>query len=80
VTPTNGRRSRIGGRLINLATFTGGSMTVNEAARALDVSRMTIEKWADNADLTMVIYPGGLRRITTASVRALLRKSSRTVS
>ena len=77
---TNGRRSRIGGRSIDLATFTGSSMTVNEAARALDVSRTTVEKWADNGDLVMVVYPGGLRRITAASLRALLRKSHRSVS
>lgn len=80
MTKANGRRSRVGGRLIDLATFTAAAMTVNEAARLLTVSRGTIEKWCENGDLEQLAYPGGMRRITTASVRALLRKASRTLS
>ena len=50
-------------------------MTVNEAARVLTADRRTVEKWCDNGDLEMMILPGGIRRVTTLSVRDLLRRS-----
>lgn len=71
----NGKR--IGGRHIDLDTFQESAMTVNEAARVLTVNRSTIEKWCANGDLQLLALPGGIRRVTTTSVRALLRKSTK---
>jgi excisionase family DNA binding protein len=71
---------RRGGRRIDLETFTEPMMTVNEAARVLTADRRTVEKWCENGDLVLRVLPGGMRRITTASVRELLRKSEQRAS
>lgn len=47
-------------------------MTTSEAAKALEVTTQTIQRWCDSGRLEVIIFPSGHRRIPAESVARLL--------